>query len=155
MSGKQCGRRIPARRVERSLNQEVRWGDPRLEICSSIYIWLAYPADWHRGIVAAAMLGGASSSRCAIYSALASLATEGACLPTELVKRHRWTPVTIQWIDLFISRLLQWPHGENDLVAAHGMRSPVLVLGVVHQLLGARLILRQILNFSSSLFRRK
>ncbi len=141
--------------MESQLAQAILPGDPRLEIFNITAVWLEHPTDWQKGITQCLSLGGRTSVRCATYSALASIATSGACLPREAVTKHRWLPISIGWIDTFIDRLLQWPHGKDDLVAAHGLRSPAVGMFLMHQVNGIRELRRKVLNSSLSLFRRK
>jgi hypothetical protein len=118
--------------------------DPRQLICDAILLWLKHHNDWQAGMLAAASLGGPTSARCAMFSGLVGILSDGECLPAKLVKKHRWFPIGSNWIDHFIDRLLQWPHGEDDLVQAHGIRSPIISLSIAHKALGLRMAYQQL-----------
>ena len=100
--------------------------DPRAVICTAIYAWMRYRDDWLDGLHRISAQGGMTSARCAIFSALTGLLSNAECLPPSVIQRHRWSPVTPFWLDALFHRLLNWPHGADDLVRAHGLSTPWL-----------------------------
>lgn len=140
-----------AQRLENAFGANIA-GDPRFVAMSAIYTWLRHPTNWADGLIEAASLGGHTTARCSVYSGLASLATDGDCLSLKVVERHHWWPISAQWLNSFIFRLLQWPHGESDLVAAHAVRSPIVSTTLAHPIVGMRILLRGVLNRAFSLF---
>jgi hypothetical protein len=139
-------------RIEAKFGPAAAGDDPRFVAISAIYVWLQHPTAWKDGLVEAASLGGHTTARCSIYSGLAALTTDGDCLALRVVEGHHWWPISGQWLNNFIFRLLQWPHGESDLVAAHAVRAPVIGTALAHPIVGTRIWVRRILNRCLSLF---
>ncbi len=116
--------------------------DPRAVVCLSIYAWLIYTHDWYAGMMDIARQGQGAASQCAIFSGLVSLLVGSECFPDAVIQRHRWSPVGVEWLDHLVLRLLQWPHGANDLVSARGAPRSVSGLLGFHSSLTMRSMAR-------------
>ncbi len=135
---------IFAGRLNEKFPDESISGDPRFVIFVSIYAWLLHSHDWPGGLLEVVSLGGAAAAQAAIFSALTALLDNGECLPASVVQRHRWFPVGSDWLDAWVTRLLQWPHGADDLVNAHALRRSELAMLAMHKVMTIRSFGRQI-----------
>ena len=93
----------------------------------AIYCFLHYPTSYERAVKSALLLGGHNDALVATVGGLVGAHVGVDKLPRELHYLLGDWPHTRKWIESLATRLSDWPHGVDDLLAAPALPSYFLL----------------------------
>ncbi|MCU0712310.1 MAG: ADP-ribosylglycohydrolase family protein [Pirellula sp.] len=85
----------------------------------SVYAWVRHLNRFRLAVERASLLGGECASVAAIAGALSGASLGKKSIPPEWRKALRLYPYNREWIQNVILRVKDWPHGVEDIQAAH------------------------------------
>jgi ADP-ribosylglycohydrolase len=106
--------------------QAGRKEPPELVAVVAIYCWLRHPRRYRTAVERAVLLGGKSSTVAAVTGGLAGIQLGVEKIPPEWRKRLVLSPHGGRWLSRLVSRLVDWPHGAEDLHHAPALPSRAL-----------------------------
>ena len=85
----------------------------------SVYAWLRHQNRFRIAVERAVLLGGECAAVANLTGALAGAALGKKSIPPEWRRSLSLFPYNREWVDQMISRIKDWPHGVEDIQAAH------------------------------------
>jgi hypothetical protein len=108
----------------------------------SVYAWVRHHNRFRLAVERASLLGGESASVAVLTGALAGASLGKKAIPPDWRKSLRLYPYNRDWVQNVIARIKDWPHGVEDIQAAHS--EPSYPLGQLIRNMG--LVFFQVVN---------
>ena len=85
----------------------------------SVYAWVRHSDRFRLAVERASLLGGECASVAVLTGALSGASLGKKSIPPEWRKSLRLYPYNRDWVQNVIARVKDWPHGVEDIQAAH------------------------------------
>lgn len=85
----------------------------------SVYSWVRHSHRFRLAVERAVLLGGECAAVAALAGALSGASLGKKMIPPEWRKSLSLYPYDREWVENVISRVKDWPHGVEDIQAAH------------------------------------
>ena len=106
------------------LGQTDRWRDHLVDnALLAVYTYVRHPERIEDGLMELSQLRGNLSGVMPIYSALVTIHSSMSSIPSRWRERLSLYPYSSQWVQQYVDRCADWPHGPEDIQATRGLPS--------------------------------